>query len=65
VENKGFGQRFALKFLFEEGYAPSCSDRISASSPVKSGAGIFRQEKGEKSSGPAQEARFDRLRALR
>ena len=44
---KGIGQPCGLKFLIEEGCAPSCRDRVSASSPVKSGAGIF-CKKGQK-----------------
>ena len=44
---KGIGQPCGLKFLIEEGYAPSCGEYIPASSPVKSGAGIF-CKKGQK-----------------
>ena len=45
---KGIGQPCGLKFLIEEGCAPSCSEYISASSPVKSGSGIFFARKGKK-----------------
>jgi hypothetical protein len=62
---KRIGQPYGLKFFVRRGLRPACTDAISASSPVKSGSGIFRQERAKNLPVPRQKARFDRLRALR